>query len=142
VASLAVVALAFVVVSRLRAADDRIGATLVTAGAGLLISPISWTHHWVWVVPAFVWFGARVWRERVRWKTAAWVAALIVFYIGPHWYVTQYELKSRHPWTEWWHHVVGNAYVWIALAALVALAVGGKRANTTVPPKRAGVSAA
>ncbi|MFJ8912575.1 glycosyltransferase 87 family protein [Amycolatopsis sp. NPDC102389] len=34
-----------------RAGDDR-AALLVTAGCSLLISPISWTHHWVWVVPA------------------------------------------------------------------------------------------
>ncbi|WP_052685542.1 glycosyltransferase 87 family protein [Lentzea aerocolonigenes] len=26
-------------------------AMLVTAGCGVLVSPISWSHHWVWVVP-------------------------------------------------------------------------------------------
>ncbi|HET6288336.1 MAG TPA: glycosyltransferase 87 family protein [Amycolatopsis sp.] len=40
-----------------RAGDDR-AAVLVTAGCSLLISPISWTHHWVWVVPAIGFFAA------------------------------------------------------------------------------------
>lgn len=30
---------------------DHLAALLVTAFCGLLVSPISWTHHWVWVVP-------------------------------------------------------------------------------------------
>ncbi|MFD8495430.1 glycosyltransferase 87 family protein [Amycolatopsis sp. NPDC059657] len=39
-------------VRRLHRAGDEPGALLVTAGCGLVVSPISWTHHWVWVVPA------------------------------------------------------------------------------------------
>lgn len=33
------------------------------AVTGLLVSPISWSHHWVWCVPilALLWFQARVW---------------------------------------------------------------------------------
>ncbi|SDW55023.1 alpha-1,2-mannosyltransferase [Amycolatopsis xylanica] len=39
-------------VRRLHRAGDEHGALLVSAGCGLVVSPISWTHHWVWVVPA------------------------------------------------------------------------------------------
>jgi alpha-1,2-mannosyltransferase len=35
--------------------DDRLGTMLIVQFVGLLISPISWSHHWVWVVPLFVW---------------------------------------------------------------------------------------
>lgn len=28
---------------------------LVCAGTGLLVSPISWQHHYVWIVPALIW---------------------------------------------------------------------------------------
>ncbi|MDQ2756728.1 MAG: glycosyltransferase 87 family protein, partial [Actinomycetota bacterium] len=38
---------------------DDLGALLSTAAGGLLVSPVSWTHHWVWVVPALVWLAAR-----------------------------------------------------------------------------------
>ncbi|OAP26234.1 Polyprenol-phosphate-mannose alpha-mannosyltransferase [Amycolatopsis sp. M39] len=33
-----------------RRGDPR-AALLVTAGCGLLVSPLSWTHHWIWAVP-------------------------------------------------------------------------------------------
>ena len=37
-------------------------ALLVVALTGLIASPISWSHHWVWCLPllAFAWFEARV----------------------------------------------------------------------------------
>ena len=34
--------------------QDWLGATVVTGTTGLLVSPISWAHHWVWIVPALV----------------------------------------------------------------------------------------
>jgi len=34
-----------------RRTSDPLDALLITAFCGLLVSPISWTHHWVWVVP-------------------------------------------------------------------------------------------
>jgi alpha-1,2-mannosyltransferase len=36
---------------RLHAGGQPLAALLVTALCGLLVSPISWGHHWVWVVP-------------------------------------------------------------------------------------------
>jgi alpha-1,2-mannosyltransferase len=30
---------------------DHVSAMLITAFCGVLVSPISWSHHWVWVVP-------------------------------------------------------------------------------------------
>src|SRR5439155_93248 len=38
------------------------------AVTGLLVSPMSWTHHWVWAVPVLVWLIAAAWRRR----SAAW----------------------------------------------------------------------
>ena len=48
VLSAAAVMVAVLLVRRTR---DPLDALLITAFCGLLISPISWTHHWVWVVP-------------------------------------------------------------------------------------------
>ncbi len=49
---------------------DRAGhamlAILTTALVGLLDSPISWDHHWVWVVPGMMaasYYAARAWRD-------------------------------------------------------------------------------
>ncbi len=33
---------------------DWLGAATATGVTGLLVSPISWTHHWVWILPALV----------------------------------------------------------------------------------------
>ena len=53
---------------------------LTAALVGLLDSPISWDHHWVWVVPAMMAAGhyaARAWQARRR-AAAYWCSGLIV----------------------------------------------------------------
>nr|WP_296773751.1 mannosyltransferase [Rhodococcus sp. (in: high G+C Gram-positive bacteria)] len=47
-------ALAFAAWRALRP-NDRLGILLVVQLFGLLVSPISWSHHWVWVLPLVVW---------------------------------------------------------------------------------------
>lgn len=37
------------------APGDRLGTLLIVQLFGLLVSPISWVHHWVWVVPMLLW---------------------------------------------------------------------------------------
>jgi alpha-1,2-mannosyltransferase len=45
----------------------------------LLVSPISWTHHWVWVVPLLVALIATAWRRRSLWYGLAAAALATVF---------------------------------------------------------------
>src|SRR5581483_11227820 len=40
--------------ARLHAAGRPVAGWLTCALTGLLVSPISWDHHWVWLAPAFV----------------------------------------------------------------------------------------
>ncbi len=35
--------------------DDRLGTLIIVQFFGLLVSPISWSHHWVWLIPALLW---------------------------------------------------------------------------------------
>ena len=42
----------------------RLAGTVCCAITGLLVSPLSWTHHWVWAVPLLVWLTAAAWRRR------------------------------------------------------------------------------
>lgn len=37
------------------ASDDRLGTLVIVELLGLLVSPISWSHHWVWVIPMLIW---------------------------------------------------------------------------------------
>ncbi|MFT4218419.1 MAG: glycosyltransferase 87 family protein [Micropruina sp.] len=39
----------------LRRTSDDVLALVVTGLAGLLISPISWIHHWIWLLPLVLW---------------------------------------------------------------------------------------
>jgi hypothetical protein len=62
-----------------RAGQKALGI-LACALTGLLISPISWDHHWVWIVPGLVvaaHFAVRAWRAGRR-RAAASLTALIV----------------------------------------------------------------
>ena len=42
----------------------RLAGTVCCAITGLLVSPLSWTHHWVWTIPLLVWLTATAWRHR------------------------------------------------------------------------------
>jgi len=42
----------------------RLAGTVCCAMTGLLVSPLSWTHHWVWAVPLLVWLTAAAWRRQ------------------------------------------------------------------------------
>jgi len=59
-------------------------ALLLNAVAGLLISPISWSHHWVWAAPALLTCLATIHPNRRR-PPAFAVLALLIFAIAPHW---------------------------------------------------------
>ena len=74
----------------LHRAGYELPAILAAALTGLLVSPISWDHHWVWVAPAVAVTGhyaLRAWRSartsadkwRARWL-AALAAGMIVVY--------------------------------------------------------------
>ena len=52
---------------------------------GLLISPISWTHHWVWMLPLVMWLVLGSMRARTRFLGWAWV---VLAYVGSPWLVT------------------------------------------------------
>ncbi|MGW6445796.1 glycosyltransferase 87 family protein [Lentzea sp. NPDC055074] len=93
-AVLAAVVVAGAVVVARRTRDDLV-ALFVIAGAGLLASPVSWLHHWVWCVPVLVFLALR---------GNAWPAFAAVFLV----FVTR-----LHEF---------DTYVWLTLIALGLLA--------------------
>lgn len=115
-------ALAALAARRALAAGDEVTALLAIATGGLLASPVSWTHHWVWVAPAALVL------VRYGWRTRVWLAvAAPVFVLGPH--------SWLHPngvlWTSWWEHLVGSGYVLLGLAFLVWIAVSFRSADAS-----------
>ena len=53
-------------------ASDRLGAIVVVQLFGLLASPISWTHHWVWLIPLMIWLLHGPLRERLGARILGW----------------------------------------------------------------------
>lgn len=58
---LAVLLVGTLVAVRASRAGDELGGLVAMAATGLLVSPISWTHHWVWCVPMLVLGWQRSW---------------------------------------------------------------------------------
>lgn len=61
-AALAIAALLLAVWAHRR--GEELLAICVCAAATLLISPITWQHHWVWMVPILLWLVQRAWQAR------------------------------------------------------------------------------
>ena len=106
---------------RLREADDKaddIGPILTLQGSvvmvlGLLISPISWSHHWVWCLPTLMSVGAAAWRWRSTVLGVAGVAGIAVFVLAMQWWFPE----QNHVEQGWpaWAKFVGSSYSWWAL---------------------------
>jgi alpha-1,2-mannosyltransferase len=94
----------------------RLAGFACCALTGLLISPISWTHHWVWAVPLLVALTVAAWQRRSFGIGLVAVAVTVVFcgHIPMLW-------PGHPPSTE--RLVTGDLYVLCALAVLAGTAV-------------------
>jgi alpha-1,2-mannosyltransferase len=102
-------------------------AVTINGILSVLVSPISWSHHWVWAIPGLVLLlGSAFTRRNWALLMAAALAAGF-FVMGPHWKVPQGEGKEL----QWnlFEHLVGNAYVYFGLAFLIYAAGGWWRAR-------------
>lgn len=99
-------------------------ATLLTAAVimtlGLLVSPITWSHHWVWGLASVVALIA----VALRLKSAPLAAVALVqgalFIMAPHWWFSHGQVNELH-----WNVVeqlVGSSYTLASIASGVALA--------------------
>jgi alpha-1,2-mannosyltransferase len=110
----------------LRRRDPALALMLNALGA-LLVAPIAWTHHWVWIAPALVVLAARGLRGHgAGWLVAA-VATFAVFCYG--WYERLPMLENRELDWSLAQHVPGDAYVAMGVVLLVAAAVVTARAK-------------
>ncbi|MFJ6697716.1 glycosyltransferase 87 family protein [Streptomyces sp. NPDC091272] len=58
---------------------ERARSALLCAVTALLISPISWSHHWVWCVPLVLFLAAQPTRHAGPRVSAAWVTGAVFF---------------------------------------------------------------
>ncbi|MGB3301897.1 glycosyltransferase 87 family protein [Gordonia sp. (in: high G+C Gram-positive bacteria)] len=113
---------------RLLEADQLVTALLVNAAAVLLISPVSWSHHWTWVAPALLIAGFAISTRRFGWRLlAATLLATVLFMLAPHWLLPVGH-DAELSWT-WWQQLIGSSYVWFTFAILAIGAVRWRRAD-------------
>jgi alpha-1,2-mannosyltransferase len=144
-------------------ARQPVPAMLACALTGLLVSPLSWDHHWVWVAPGIALLahlGAVARRRAVR--AAWWAAAACLFLIfacwpqfwnlgqsgltpaGLGWYAPgTYFATGSKPWYHefHWHGLqllAGNSAVLTGLACLAALVVAAVLCRTRERPRELG----
>jgi alpha-1,2-mannosyltransferase len=109
-------------------ATDRLGAIVVVQLFGLLLSPISWTHHWVWLIPLMIWLLHGPLRERAGARILGW-GWLALTVVGVPWLLsfaqpTIWEISR--PWYLAW---AGLIYIVATLATLGWIAASPRRAD-------------
>ncbi|WP_280273504.1 glycosyltransferase 87 family protein [Nocardia wallacei] len=128
---LAVALLALVATAMRQAADTPALALSFNAVFTLLVSPISWSHHWVWIAPGLLAaLGAanRLPRRQARLWYAVVTATAVVFVIGPQ----NWEPGDNNREFDWtpWQHVIGNTYVWLSVLLVAVYVLAGPKPAT------------
>jgi hypothetical protein len=111
---------------------DRLGSLLVVQLFGLLVSPISWTHHWIWLVPLMIWLLHGHWRTRPGARFLGW-GWLVLTLIGVPWLLSFAQptiWEIGRPWYLAWS---GLVYIAATLGTLAWIAVTGRRESGLYP---------
>ena len=99
-------------------------ATLLTAAVimtlGLLVSPITWSHHWVWGLASVVALIAVTLRLKSAVLMGTALAQGALFIMAPHWWFPYGQVNELH-WSVV-KQLVGSSYTLAAIASGVALA--------------------
>lgn len=113
-----------------RAPDDVLGGLALTGVLGCLISPVTWIHHCVWLLPAIVRCVDAGLSRPLSWRPLLLGAAA-------------YAITSSHLTWAWEFHpqpplaILGaNIYVWFGLALLIWTPVGIPRLLAVHQPEK------
>ena len=143
VLSLGLVAVAALVIKWALAVDENFVAVSATAVLMLLISPVSWSHHWVWMavaLPCMAFAMHRVPTRSGRMQLAGWIivcASAIAFYLAPKdlAMMAGAEEWGKDPSTQWPLMVASLGVICgIALLVYWALAYRPSRAELRRTP--------
>ena len=122
---------AALVAKRLLVAECPLDAVVALGFGSLLASPVSWTHHWLWVVPLLFVTVSRRW-----WRTS-WTLG-VVFLIGP---IALFlpMIQFSEPNQNWWQLILGASYVVFGIGILIRLLLAPSR--LTIAATGAGIQA-
>jgi alpha-1,2-mannosyltransferase len=128
------------------AGQDSLALTL-NAFAALLISPVSWSHHWVWAEMALLVIATLGRQRQLRVASITAVAGLVIFAASPQWWFPHGANKELE-WTVW-QQAIGSSYVYFAAFYLLLClrltltrpADTGQRAPVGIRTRRCGMPA-
>lgn len=105
--------------------EHEVTALVALAMAGLLASPVSWAHHWVWLLPAAVVLGLRR-----HWVPAVYLVAVMA--AAPFWWMP-HDGGQRELHDSWWQQLVIASWaigaVWFLVVVILDDRRGGRGAD-------------
>jgi alpha-1,2-mannosyltransferase len=134
-AALLVAVIGLLAAAREHRHGSELAAVSVCAVTGLLVSPVSWDHHWVWIVPVFVAVADAAWRRRSPALWAGLAGLMLVFGAYPVGQPGDPAALKGLIWSvpaggnreyRWhsWQLVAGNLYALAGLGMLCAAVIG------------------
>ncbi|MDO3403151.1 mannosyltransferase [Mycolicibacterium neoaurum] len=120
--ALALTAILAVLAWRAVGTGDRLGGILIVQLFGLLLSPISWTHHWVWLIPLMIWMVHGPLRDSLGARVLGW-GWLVLTLIGVPWLLSFAQptiWEIGRPWQLAWAGLVYPVATVLTLGWLAA----------------------
>ncbi|GAS98038.1 mannosyltransferase [Mycolicibacterium canariasense] len=114
-------------------ADDRLAGIVIVQLFGLLLSPISWTHHWVWLIPLMIWLLHGPLRERLGARVFGW-GWLALTLVGLPWLLSFAQPTIWEIGRPWYLAWAGLIYPVATLATLGWMAATGRESGRYRPP--------
>jgi alpha-1,2-mannosyltransferase len=118
-------------------------ALVCVAMFGLIVSPVSWSHHWVWALPTLVVTTMVAYRHHNVALAAVTAAGLALLVWTPITLMPEHHETSASLWRQ----LAGDSYLWWALAVIVvtgsvACAITGRPNQASRPARDAAPVAA
>jgi alpha-1,2-mannosyltransferase len=114
---------------RVLRAGEPVLAVICVALFGLVASPVSWSHHWVWMLPAVVVTGVLGCRRRSAGLVLAGLTGLALMVWSPIGLLPEHQ-ETTAPW---WRQLFGASYLWWAVAVIVT---AGFALHTPAPERK------
>lgn len=133
VAAIAITAVLAILAWRAVGDDDRLGGIVVVQLFGLLLSPISWTHHWVWLIPLMIWLLHGPSRDRLGARIFGW-GWLALTLVGVPWLLSFAQPTIWHISRPWYLAWGGLIYIVATLATLAWIASTSRRSGLSPEP--------
>jgi len=111
--------------------SDRLGGIVLVQMFGLLLSPVSWTHHWVWVLPLMIWLIHGPLCERAGARILGWGWLALT---GPPWLLSLAQPTTRQISPPWYLAWTGLAYIGTTLITFAWVATTSPRSDRCRTP--------